>query len=180
MKNSGFSTESWLWGWNTKVKGKVETEVTSGEAIELLYLVPRFNGKATIELSNIGKFKINAPKQNIPSAIPSDVNAQIEKLHSQNSAERAEGAEQLGQMGNRAILATPYLIEILEDSTQVQKPIKRVDSSGKVFITGLEFSTPKRIAAEALNKITGKDFGENAEKWKKWWEKNKQSFHKGR
>ena len=31
-----------------------------------------------------------------------------------------------------------------------------------------------------LKKITGKDFGEDAEKWQKWLEENKHNFGKGR
>jgi len=164
--------------WINNVDGKVQTDVKSGESIELSYLLSGFNGEATIDVLNIGKLKVNLLKQNIPSEIPSDVTVQIDKLRSQNSAERAEGAEQLGQMGDHAILATPYLIDILEDSTQVQKPIKEVDSAGNIFITGVELTTPKRIASEALNKITGRNFGEDVEKWKKWWKDNKTKIRK--
>lgn len=164
--------------WINNVDGTVKTEVKSGESIELPYLMSKFNGEAKIHISNIAKLKLNSPKQNIPSTIPSDMTALIDKLQSKNSAKRAEGAEQIGEMGNHAILATPFLIDMLDDSTQVQKPIKTVDSSGNVFITGVEFTTPKRIASEALNKITGNNFGENAEKWKKWWEENKTEITK--
>jgi|GEM_PF-1970110 len=39
--------------------------------------------------------------------------------------------------------------------------------------------TVRHYAAEALRKITGQHFGENAEKWQKWWEENKGRFIKG-
>lgn len=121
------------------------------------------------------------PKKNIPTNITSDLRKKIEMLYSSDPAQRADGAEQIGQMGNRAILATPYLIEILkQDSTQLEKLIKEVDSSGKVFITGVKYTYTHRIAAEALNKITGKEFGEDSEKWQEWWEQNKEEFLKGR
>jgi hypothetical protein len=35
-------------------------------------------------------------------------------------------------------------------------------------------------AANALQKITGQNFGENPEEWQKWWEKNKGRFIKGK
>jgi hypothetical protein len=38
----------------------------------------------------------------------------------------------------------------------------------------------KARAAEALKKITGKDFGQKPEEWQKWWEKNKGRFIKGK
>jgi len=47
-------------GWMTEAKGKLEVEVGPGAVVELLYLVPRFDGEATIELVNIGLFKIKA------------------------------------------------------------------------------------------------------------------------
>ena len=50
--------------WVTELKGKIEAQVKAGTAMELLYLIPRFNGKAKIELLNIGSFEINEPKQN--------------------------------------------------------------------------------------------------------------------
>ena len=49
-------------GWVTELKGKIEAQVKAGIAFELLYLIPRFNGKAKIELLNIGSFEINEPK----------------------------------------------------------------------------------------------------------------------
>jgi hypothetical protein len=51
-----------LRGWVTELKGKIEAQVKAGTAMELLYLIPRFNGKAKIELLNIGSFEINEPK----------------------------------------------------------------------------------------------------------------------
>jgi len=51
-----------LRGWVTELKGKIEVQVKAGTAMELVYLIPRFNGKAKIELLNIGSFEINEPK----------------------------------------------------------------------------------------------------------------------
>jgi len=45
--------------WVTKAKGGIRLEVGPGGAVELLYLVARFSGEATIELLNIGSFKID-------------------------------------------------------------------------------------------------------------------------
>jgi len=35
-------------------------------------------------------------------------------------------------------------------------------------------------AADALRKITGQDLGLDPEKWRKWWEENKEKFRKDR
>jgi len=51
-----------LRGWVIELKGKIEAQVKAGTAMELLYLIPGFNGKAKIELLNIGSFEINEPK----------------------------------------------------------------------------------------------------------------------
>lgn len=58
---------SWVGGakgacaWVTKVEdAKLEVEMEPEAAVELLYLIPRFSGEATIELVNIGSFKIKA------------------------------------------------------------------------------------------------------------------------
>ena len=51
-----------LRGWVTELKGKIEVQVKAGTAMELVYLIPGFNGKAKIELLNIGSFEINEPK----------------------------------------------------------------------------------------------------------------------
>jgi len=51
-----------LRGWVTELKGKIEAQVKAGTTMELVYLIPRFNGKAKIELLNIGLFEINEPK----------------------------------------------------------------------------------------------------------------------
>ncbi|MBA7537874.1 hypothetical protein ES705_30145 [subsurface metagenome] len=51
-----------LRGWVTELKGEMGAQVKTGTAMELLYLIPGFNGKAKIELLNIGSFEINEPK----------------------------------------------------------------------------------------------------------------------
>jgi HEAT repeat protein len=38
--------------------------------------------------------------------------------------------------------------------------------------------TVSGIAAKSLQEITGKDFGQDHDKWKEWWEKNKENFQK--
>ena len=50
-------------GWASKaIDCVLEVELRSGTAMELVYLIQRFNGKARIELLNIGSFEINEPK----------------------------------------------------------------------------------------------------------------------
>ncbi|MFQ5812712.1 MAG: hypothetical protein ACE5I2_05920 [Anaerolineae bacterium] len=48
-------------GWVEGRDVKLETEVKPGSAVELLYLIPRFSSEATIDLGDIGSFKIEAP-----------------------------------------------------------------------------------------------------------------------
>jgi HEAT repeat protein len=38
----------------------------------------------------------------------------------------------------------------------------------------------REYATEALGKITGEDFGEDHEKWLKWWQQNKERFLKNK
>lgn len=47
--------------WGQKAEGKAKVDVKAGESIELLYLISRFSGEATIELRNIGSIKVDAP-----------------------------------------------------------------------------------------------------------------------
>lgn len=83
------------------------------------------------------------PKRKIPTDIPSLVRIQIEQLYSSNSAERAVGAFHLGNMGDGAIPAIPFLISILNDYTAVFLEYK-----GEI-----EISSVRGEASKALVKI---------------------------
>lgn len=69
---------------------------------------------------------------------------------------RRDASKTLGTIGD--VSAVEPLIETLED----------------------EVSDVKESAAAALTKLTGEDFGWDYEKWRKWWEHNKNQFLKHR
>jgi HEAT repeat protein len=56
------------------------------------------------------------PKEKIPFDIPTEVRVQIERLYSDDPMERQDAASQLGNMGERAISAAPFLIAMLDDA----------------------------------------------------------------
>ncbi len=100
----------------------------------------------------LGHAQPRIPKEDIPADIPSDVREQIERLSSDDPAERSSAAWALGKIGDKR--AVEPLIAVLKDKG----------------------SYVRYYASEALTKITGKDFGEDQAQWQKWWEQNKSSF----
>jgi len=80
----------------------------------------------------------------IPSTIIPEVRTQIERLYSREALERVKAATLLGEMGEKAIPAIPFLIELLSDthSVVVQTETKAVEST-----------SPDRAARTALIRI---------------------------
>ena len=76
-------------------------------------------------------------KEDIPANLPPQIRSQIERLFSQDAAERADGAMKLGEFGAEARPAIPYLIGILSDSYPV---VLRVDSKTSDLHFSLERS----------------------------------------
>ncbi len=106
------------------------------------------------------------PKENIPFDIPSDVREEIEGLYSQDIEKRAKSATYLGEMGDRAIPAIPFLIEILDEHTWPSsspgfEALKALARIGKPSVEPLivilkdkhSKSTGRENAAEALGRI---------------------------
>jgi hypothetical protein len=87
---------------------------------------------------------------------PRAVEALIAALNHKDLYVREKAIEALGEM--KEPRAVEPLIAILKDNEE----------------------TFREIAAKALEKITGKDFGQDPEKWQKWWKQNKENIHKGR
>ena len=58
-------------------------------------------------------------KTQIPKSISRSLRIDIESLYDQNPVERAKAAERLGDYGNQADPAIPFLISLLEDNTLV-------------------------------------------------------------
>jgi len=57
----------------------------------------------------------NIPRENIPPNIALEVRGQIERLYSEDAEERVRAADRLGGMGEKAIPAVPFLMDLLDD-----------------------------------------------------------------
>ena len=121
----------------------------------------------------------NSSKESISANTALDVKNAIENLSSEVPQKRWFAAHDLGEMKEQATPAIPHLIASLKDT------------KGLVWHKGLLWEafgfpykgTPTSVAeaaSEALNKITGKDFGKDQDQWQKWWELNKRKLLKGR
>src|SRR4030042_778354 len=86
---------------------------------------------------------------------PRAVEALINALRHKDPLMREKAAEALGE--TKDMKAVEPLIAMLKDDEE----------------------TFREIAAKALEKITGKDFGQDHDKWQKWWEQNKGTIRKG-
>ena len=95
----------------------------------------------------LGLARSRIPKEDIAF----DVRKQIERLYSDDPAERRCAALALGKIGKPAV--EPLIAALKDKDSGVRKD-----------------------AAEALTKITGKDFGRDQAQWRDWWERNKASF----
>jgi HEAT repeat protein len=76
------------------------------------------------------------------------VNVRIQALGHRSEYARAAAADALGEFGSQAWDAVPALIEALGD----------------------EHGGTRSSGARALRDITGQDFGEDADRWRDWWE----------
>jgi len=85
------------------------------------------------------------PKEKIPTDIHPDVKKQIERLYSSDPVERGYGAYYLGEMGENAISAIPFLRELLYDSPSLATRYVWQDNWWK--------TSPGQEAAEAIAKI---------------------------
>lgn len=90
------------------------------------------------------------PKKEISGSIPSDVKEEIERLYSDNPVERGRGAFRLGELGEKAVPAIPFLKGIQDDFTGLEW----VPWAGIGYIGG-DPTSPGQEAACALWKIEG-------------------------
>ena len=79
------------------------------------------------------------PEKKISTDVPNDLREHIEKLYSLDASVRLIAAERLKKMGERAIPAIPFLIELLGDDTRL--------------FGGWKGASPGVEAAEALGNI---------------------------
>jgi hypothetical protein len=70
---------------------------------------------ATLSLGLTTYAQTNSQKDKIPATIPASVTTELEKLLSEALALRLEGAYNLGNMGEKAAPAIPFLISTFED-----------------------------------------------------------------
>ncbi len=96
---------------------------------------------AEVQAAAARALKAIREKESTPVPVPAEVQELIDKLNSENPEERAGAAYELGQMGEKAAPAVPFLIEMLEGNA-------RFDFAGAGRIT-----TPGVEAACALVKI---------------------------
>jgi len=106
------------------------------------------------------------------------VNPLIEVLNDKNKDIRLVAVVALGEIKDKR--AIPPLIEALKDEDwcvrfAAAKALGEIKDKRAVspLIEALKDENVHGYAAIALRKITGKNFGEDYEKWMKWWRKNK-------
>jgi len=87
---------------------------------------------------------------------PRAFEALVNALKHKDLLVRAKAAEALGEIKNPK--AVEPLIAVLTD----------------------EEETVREFTAKALANITGKDLGQDHDKWQKWWEQNKENTRKGK
>ncbi|OGW37127.1 MAG: hypothetical protein A2Y97_10605 [Nitrospirae bacterium RBG_13_39_12] len=87
---------------------------------------------------------------------PRALEALIKALKHEDLHVREKVAEALGE--RKDLKAIEPLISVLKD----------------------EGETVHELAAKALQNITGKDFGQDHDKWMTWWEKNKENAQEGK
>ncbi|MGW8181483.1 MAG: HEAT repeat domain-containing protein, partial [bacterium] len=83
-------------------------------------------------------------RENIPETVSPEVKTQIELLYSEDPRQRRNAAARLGDMGQQAAPAIPFLAGMLHDTDPVL-----LRTEGKVT----EISSPAKEATEALSKI---------------------------
>jgi HEAT repeat protein len=111
----------------------------------------------------------------------------IEALKDEDWRVRQGAASALGKL--KDLRAVERLIEALKDKDPVVRWVAATalgelkdPRAVEPLIEALKdkHGHVKERAEEALQKITGKDFGKDPEKWQKWWKENKERFIKGK
>jgi HEAT repeat protein len=86
-------------------------------------------------------------KEEIPADIPPEIGKQIKKLRSLNAIKRRDAARKLGEMGEKAVPAIPFLIELLADDARL------VNYTRKGPVKSTIATYVGEDAAKALSKI---------------------------
>jgi hypothetical protein len=83
-----------------------------------------------------------------------------------NGPKAYQAARDLGKKNDP--IAIPYLIEALKGD-YTREILQRRFPDGEEFIGVYNDDSVREMASESLKKITGKDFGQDYEKWKEWY-----------
>ncbi len=102
----------------------------------------------------------NIARENISIHISAHVRQQIERLYSPVPAERADAAIRLGQMGEEAVPAIPFLVGMLGDNTQLVGQSEVAATSPGVEAAGALVRIG-RPAVEALVAVLGGEDSSN-------------------
>jgi hypothetical protein len=116
-----------------------------------------------------------------PSATQQQENIarEIKDLSSDDPVQRARAAYNLGDYGNKAKVAVPHLINLIDDYRPLKwqkesRPLGPFGPIGQsVPIGEIKPTSPSQEAVKTLNMVTGQNFENDKEKWLVWWNNNK-------
>ncbi len=93
-----------------------------------------------LAFSVIANAQTRVPKIDIPFDTPTDTKVQIETLYSLDYLDRAEAAEKLGEIGEKAVAAVPFLLNLLRNGSVKKYEIPYIaEALGKIKdIRGVE------------------------------------------
>jgi HEAT repeat protein len=105
----------------------------------------------------------------------------VEALEDADPQVRGDAATQLALLGSGASEAVPALTQALQDPSSVVRAnaawalekvgVEAMEAVPTLILTlGDEDGWVRTKASDALRAITGQDFGEDAQRWKEWWD----------
>jgi tetratricopeptide (TPR) repeat protein len=141
----------------------------------------KYEPESRFAKTGLEKAKAALAGEAAPAVDEKELRRLIAELDDPN-APRFEALNLIVQMGKPAV---PMLIAemITNNNWQIPKALGAIGDERAVepLIEKLEkcnWSPMKEVVAEALNRITAKDFGENAAAWKQWWNTEGSKTHK--
>jgi HEAT repeat protein len=140
-------------------------------ALSELWGVPVFAKALAVQPEVAGRLLIRLGGEAVP--------ALVEALSDEGVDVRRKAARTLGEIGPESVEAVPALIHVLADEDEDVR-LWAAYALGRIGPEAFE-AVPSLIealgdeyadleAAAALESITGRDFGEDAEAWQQWWE----------
>jgi len=119
---------------------------------------------AAAALLGRGEASPTIPQERIPPETPPDVRRPLEQLYSRDPVTRGYGAFALGRMGDRADVAVPFLLAMLDDDARLEWETRDADPTNakeeaRKRILGFykdKETSPGREAARALARLCSK------------------------